>query len=189
MKIAFIIYNDMTTLDFVGVYDPITRLKTMGFLSDLEYDVCSRSPRVRSFEGLEIKVDKTPESLADYDYIVIPGGSGVAALMNDTVYLEWIRSVSSNAIVTALCGGVLVLGAAGMLQGKRVTTHPNHFKLVETFGALLSVDRVVEDGLIITAGGVTSAIDLGLYICEKLAGSDVRDKIQKQMDYPYYTAS
>ncbi|MGE5417928.1 MAG: DJ-1/PfpI family protein [Acidobacteriota bacterium] len=187
MKIAFIIYDDMTTLDFIGVYDPVTRLKTMGFIEDLSYEVCAINPIVRSFEGLEIKADSTPVDLAGYDYIVVPGGSGIAQLMNNDDYLAWIKSISTNTIVAALCGGVLILGAAGMLQSKKATTHPNHYKFIENFGAQLSTNRIVEDGRIITAGGVTSAIDLGLYLCEKIAGVEVREKIQRQMDYRNYT--
>jgi Transcriptional regulator containing an amidase domain and an AraC-type DNA-binding HTH domain len=77
MKIAFIIYDGMTTLDFVGAYDPITRLKTMGFINELEYDVCSNKKKIIASEGLEITADKILNNLSQYDFIVVPGGEGV----------------------------------------------------------------------------------------------------------------
>lgn len=76
MKIAFIIYDQMTTLDFIGAYDPITWLKTMGFINNLEYNVFPNKNRINSAEGLKITADKILNNLNEYDFIVIPGGEG-----------------------------------------------------------------------------------------------------------------
>lgn len=189
MKIAFIIYDGLTTLDFIGVYDPVSRLKTMGFMNELEYCVCAFKPGIRSFEGLNITPDLVKPLLSAYDWVVIPGGNGIMALLSDGAFLEWIKEAGNGerTNIAAVCGGVLILGMAGMLKGKKATTHLNHQEILKKFTGQVSQDRIVDDGNVITARGVTSAIDLGLYICEKIAGSDVREQIQRQMDYVNYT--
>ena len=88
--------------------------------------------------------------------------------------------------MVAVCGGSLLLGAAGMLRTKKATTHPGLSAPLQHLAREVSPDRIVDEGTVITAGGVTSAIDLGLYLCEKIAGKDVREKIWKQMDYRNY---
>ncbi|MDD1687600.1 DJ-1/PfpI family protein [Methanoregula sp.] len=186
MKIAFVIYDNLTLLDFAGVYDPLTRLKTMGFMDDLAYDVCARTERVRSSEGVELIADLVGNDLSSYDYVIIPGGDGIKGLMKDTEFLHWISAAYGKSTVAAVCGGSLLLGAAGLLRGKRATTHPNLTGVLKHFAGEVSTDRIVDEGNIITAGGVTSAIDLGLYLCEKIAGKDAREKIQVQMDYSCY---
>ncbi|MDP4092334.1 MAG: DJ-1/PfpI family protein [Bacillota bacterium] len=187
MRIAFIVYDDLTLLDFAGAYDPVTRLKTMGFLDDLEYDVCAMGEKVKSFEGLELIPNKVHNNLSVYDYIFIPGGNGVMKLFGDKDFMSWIKGVSSSTIVTAVCGGALVLGAAGFLSGKQATTHPEFMKYLYKFTDKVKDSRIVSDGNVITARGVTSAVDLGLYLCERIAGKEAREKIQKQMDYLSYT--
>lgn len=183
MKIAFIIYDGMTMLDFAGAYDPITRLKTMGFLYDLQYDVCAIKETVKTFEGLEVKPDKVDKPLTCYDYIFIPGGNGIAELMKDKAFLDWLSNISSETTMTAVCGGALLLGALGLLKDKEATTHPALMQFLKKFTDKVSDARVVDSGNIITARGVTSAIDLGLYLCEKIAGAEASQKIQIQMDY------
>ncbi|MDD1693877.1 MAG: DJ-1/PfpI family protein [Methanoregula sp.] len=186
MKIAFVIYNNLTLLDFAGAYDPITRLKTMGLVRNLSYDVCAKTERIRSSEGVELIAGRVGNDLSSYDYVIIPGGDGIKDLMKDPEFLRWISVASDTTTVTAVCGGSLLLGAAGMLRNRKATTHPQLMGFLEHFAGEVSHDRIVDEGCIITAGGVTAAIDLGLYLCEKIAGKDAREKIQEQMDYRCY---
>lgn len=183
MKFALIVYDDVTLLDFCGVYDPISRLKTMGFVPELEYHVCALKSPVRSFEGLEILPDEVGGSLEKYDYVFIPGGNGVGKLIGDASFLAWLRGISPQAVMAAVCGGSLALGAAGFLKGKPATTHPGLMQYLSRFTADVSQERVVDAGNVITARGVTSAIDLGLYLCKHIAGSEAAEKIRMQMDY------
>ncbi len=186
MKVAFILYDQVTLLDFAGLYDPITRLKTMGFCPDLEYVVASRTDQVRSSEGLLLIPDEIYTDLKSFDYVLIPGGDGVKELMKSPEYLGWISSAGPDTTIAAVCGGVLLLGAAGLLRDRKATTHPVMQEVLKHFAREVLIDRIVHDGRVITAGGVTAAIDLGLYITELIAGCDARMSIQKQMDYPYY---
>jgi cyclohexyl-isocyanide hydratase len=186
MKIAFVIYNGMTLLDFAGVYDPVTRLKSMGFLGNLRWDVCALTENVRSAEGAVLVPDRVENNLAEYDYVILPGGDGIKNLMQDKEFLRWITVAPDTATMVAVCGGSLLLGAAGMLRTKRATTHPQLMVFLRRFAREVSSDRIVDEGTVITAGGVTSAIDLGLYLCEKIGGGEAREKIQIQMDYRNY---
>lgn len=186
MKIAFILYNGVTLLDFAGAYDPLTRLKTMGFMPDMEYQVCARTERIRSSEGMELVADTVSPDLSTYDYVVIPGGNGVMDLLRDKTFLSWLAVPPEKTVIAAVCGGALLIGAAGLLRTRRATTHPALLKVLKRFAREVSGERIIEDNNIITAGGVTAAIDMGLYLCEKIAGRDVREKIQTQMDYACY---
>jgi cyclohexyl-isocyanide hydratase len=109
--------------------------------------------------------------------------------MQDREFLAWIAVASDTTVVAAVCGGSLLAGAAGMLRTRRATTHPRLMGALKNFAGSTSPDRVVDEGAIITAGGVTAAIDLGLYLCEKIAGKDAREEIRQQMDYPHYRVS
>lgn len=162
MKIAFVICNDVTLLDFAGDCDPLTRLKSMGFVPDLSWDVCARTPTVRSIEGTELVPACVGNDLSAYDYMIIPGGDGIKGLMRDPVFLRWISVASEKTTIAAVCGGVLLLGAAGFLRERRATTHPELQAILKNFAREVSTNRIVDEGCIITAGGVTSLIDLGL---------------------------
>ncbi|MFA6328356.1 MAG: DJ-1/PfpI family protein [Candidatus Micrarchaeia archaeon] len=187
MKIAFVIYDGMTTLDFAGAFDPITRLKTMGFVPDLEWDVCAFSEKVKSWEGLEILPSRVKNNLSGYDYVIVPGGNSIGTLVKDAKFILWLKNTDKDAKIAAVCGGSILLGVAGGLDGKKATTHPALIDYLRKFAKEVSNERIVDDGNVITARGVTSSIDLGLYICEKIAGEDIRKTIQKQMDYLNYS--
>jgi cyclohexyl-isocyanide hydratase len=166
MKIAFVIYDGMTALDFVGVFDPVTRLKTMGFLPDLEYDVCATIREVRDHAGLRLVAKRVCVPFDTYDMVVVPGGHATRALVDDGDFIGWLRTAEACQYKVSVCSGALLLGAAGFLRRKRAATHHDARAALAAYGATVVDDRVVEDGDVITAGGVTSAIDLGLYLVE-----------------------
>ncbi|SRR5579885_961330 len=183
MDIAFVIYNGMTALDFIGMYDPVTRLKTMGFMSDLRWDICAYTPEVRGGTGLLFTPTRVGTSLHDYTIVFIPGGFGTRKLVNDQEFIAWIKTAAPCLLKASVCTGALLWGAAGFLQGKKATTHPTAFSDLQPYCAQVLDQRIVDEGDIITARGVTSALDLGLYLCEMLAGHEVKEQIRLQMDY------
>lgn len=183
MKIAFIIYNGLTTLDFIGVYDPITRLKTMGFVSNWSWDICSYSIKVQDNTGLGLIATKIKESLQEYDMIIVPGAVVTRHLVDDTEFISWLQTAKSCKYKVSVCTGSLLLGAAGFLSSKIATTHPNAFAELAKYCASVVDKRIVDEGDVITARGVTSSIDLGLYLCEKFCGYDVKEQIRQRMDY------
>lgn len=183
MNIAFVVYNNMTMLDFVGVYDPLIRIKTMGFNSDFNWDICGFDKIITDNTGLEINPNKVAQSLDEYDMLVIPGGFGSRQLTRDEKFINWIKTSQKCKIKASVCTGSLILGAAGFLKEKCATTHPNAFKELEKYCLKVLNKRIVDEGNVITARGVTSSIDLGLYLCEKIMGSSIKEKIRLQMDY------
>jgi transcriptional regulator GlxA family with amidase domain len=185
MKIAFVVFNGLTTLDFIGIYDPLTRLKTMGFMPDLEWDICARTDIVKDDRGLVMVPTAIQEPLQTYDVLVVPGGYGTRTLIHDTNFIEWIQTAEPCKLKVSVCTGALLLGAAGFLKGKRATTHPTALRELTPFCQTVLESRIVDEGNLITAGGVSSGIDAGLFVVERLAGEETKAKIAKQMDYPY----
>lgn len=183
MKIGFVIYDGMTVLDFIGIYDPVIRLKTMGFMTDLAWDICSHSEKVLDGHGVELVPGQVNSSLAGYGMVIVPGGFSTRELVKDTAFLDWLKTAAPCKFKVSVCTGSLLLGAAGFLKNKKATTHPNAFEDVKKYCLEVVDQRIVDEGDVITARGVTSSIDLGLYLCEKLAGKEVKEKIRRQMDY------
>ena len=145
MKIAFVIYDGLTLLDFAGVYDPLTRLATMNFLDNLHWDVCAQKEKVQSSEGAVLVPERVNNNLAEYDNVIIPGGDGIKDLMQDKTFLRWIAVQSDTTIVAAVCGGSLLLGAAGVLRTKKATTHPNLMGVLQHFAREVVPDRIVDE--------------------------------------------
>ncbi|HXL72917.1 MAG TPA: DJ-1/PfpI family protein [bacterium] len=183
MKIGFVIYGGMTSLDFVGVYDPLTRLKIMGFLPDLSWDICSLNEWVTDSTGLTLKATVVSEPLGNYDLVIVPGGPIGRDLSKNEIFIQWIKTMESCPLKVSVCSGSLLLGAAGFLKGKKATIHPTRVDDLAPYCARVISQRVVDEGSVITAGGVTAAIDLGLYLCEKLSGPQALETIKRQMDY------
>lgn len=183
MKIAYILFNDCTLLDFIGIYDPVSRLRSLGYLPDLEWDICSYTSTIQDSFGLEIKPTKWKNDLSEYDAIILPGGLGSRGLLSNKEFIQWIQTAQYVQYKISVCTGSLILGAAGFLKDKKATTHFQAYELLKNYCSVVSIDRIVEDGDIITAGAVSSSIDLGLYLCEKWAGIDAKNEIRKKMDY------
>jgi transcriptional regulator GlxA family with amidase domain len=186
MKIAFIIYNGMTALDFIGVYDPLTRLKTMGFVKDLQRDICAHTAEVRDSTGLQFVPTRVGDTLSGYDMVIVPGGTGSRVLLDDAEFIEWLSTAGPCKLKVSVCTGALLLAAAGFLKGKKATTHRSAFKELMKYGVTVVDRRIVDENDVITARGVASSIDLGLYLCEKIAGKAAKERILEQIDYQQY---
>jgi len=184
MKTAFIIFDRMTRLDFIGVYDPLTRLKSMGLMPEFTWDICAMSEDVVNDKKLRIGPTVVGRPPSGYGLLVVPGGLGTRELRHDRAFVDWIRTSEPVKLKASVCTGSLLLGAAGFLKDKRATTHPNAFNELQQYCAQVVNDRVVDEGNVVTAGGVISGSDLGLHLVERFAGVEVRTRITTQMDYP-----
>lgn len=184
MKIAYILFNGITWLDFFGTYDSITRLKTLSYLPELSWDLCSFTPTVEDHLQLQVIPQKIKTSLSQYDAIIIPGGPGTRTLINNAETLEWIKTANQVKYKISICTGSLVLGAAGFLENKIATTHFNEYETLKPYCKEVSRERIVQDRNTITAGAVTSSLDLGLYLCKLWAGEEAEKDIRERMDYP-----
>lgn len=185
MKAAFVVFQRMTTLDFIGLYDPVTRLRSMQIMNEFDWHICAMTQSVVDDRGLRMEVDMVAKPLDGYDLVCVPGGFGTRALQHDRAFVDWLKTAESAQLKVSVCTGALLLGAAGFLQGRRATTHPSAYRELESYCRSVLHQRVVDDGEIVTAGGVSAAIDLGLHIVQKLAGAEARTRIADQMDYPY----
>ncbi|QIB74648.1 DJ-1/PfpI family protein [Halogeometricum borinquense] len=183
MRTAFVAFDDMTALDFVGAFDPLTRLDTMDLAPfPFEWNICARAETVTTTANLQFGADSVGESLTEYDIVVVPGGAGTRTLQEDDHFLSWLRTADPD-LLASVCTGSLLLGAAGFLDGQTATTHP---AATDELAAYCEVadERVVDEGGIVTARGVSSALDLGLYLVERLTDEETRKTVAEQMDYP-----
>ncbi len=183
MKIAYILFNEITLLDFVGFYDPIKNIKTKAFIEHLKWDLCATEKSIKDSFGLEITVDRVKPDLSDYDMVVVPGGYGTRALQYDEAFIKWLKTAKKCKYIVSICTGSLLLGAAGFLNERIATTNFNEYKLLEKYCKEVIKSRIVDDNNVITAGAVASSLDLGLYICEKLIGKEKTKEIRIGMDY------
>ncbi len=183
MKIAYILFDEITLLDLIGFYDPIKNIKTKGFMENLNWDLCATKKSIKDSFGLEIIVDKIKPDLSDYDMIVVPGGYGTRKLQYDIEFIDWLRTGENVDFIVSICTGSLLIGAAGFLKNKTATTNFNEYKSLEKYCERVAQARIVDDDNIITAGAVASSLDLGLYLAEKLIGKEKTEEIRIGMDY------
>ena len=134
--------------------------------------------------GAQLRAARYRPALDAFDVLVVPGGPGTRQLAKDDAVLDYLRSFPKNRLFASVCTGSLLLGATGRLEGKRATTHSSAIDDLAKFGATAVKDRVVDEGQIVTAGGVTAGIDLGLHLVRRLAGEGVAIAIAKQMEIP-----
>lgn len=185
-KIALIVFDNLTLLDLVGFYDPLARLRSMGYLPDLTWELCALEAEVRDNHGFLVRPDQVRPDLSGYDAIFVPGGFGTRPLQHDRDFVEWLRQARGADYHISVCTGALLLGAAGFLEGRRATTNASEYETLASYCGEVVREKVVVDGKVLTAGGVSSSLDLGLYCCEKWAGGEARREIQKRMDYRCY---
>lgn len=182
MHAAFCCFEGMTVLDFVGTYDAVTRLNRMDIMP-FHWDVCGPTDQIVA-NGLHLTVDRVRPDLGPYDLVFVPGGRGIDAVLQDQSIIDWIGTATGSRYVSSVCTGSVLLGAAGLLDGVVATTHPNAYERLSSYATVVD-SRIVHDGTVITGGGVSASIDLGLYLVAQLAGDRASEKIATQMDYPY----
>lgn len=176
---GMLVFPNLTQLDLAGPYEVLARLPG----ADTRLLWKNLDP-VRSEHGLTILPDTTFADCPQLDLLLVPGGPGINPLLEDREVLAFLRSAASGArYVVGVCTGSLVLGAAGLLQGKRAGTHWMSRDLLREFGAEPVAERVVVDGNVFTGGGVTAGIDVALTVAAEIAGRAVAEAIQLAIEY------
>lgn len=179
VRFGLLVFPNVQQLDLTGPYE------VFASASDTQVDLVwkNRDP-VTSVTGLGFTPTTTFDDCPQFDVLCVPGGGGINALLTDEVVLEFIRKQAKGArYITSVCTGSLVLGAAGLLTGKKAATHWNAMDFLPRFGATPVHERVVRDGNIITAGGVTSGIDFGLSVIAELFGQHEAEVVQLCLEY------
>jgi cyclohexyl-isocyanide hydratase len=179
MEIGFLVFPKVQQLDLTGPYEvlaswPAARVRL----------IAKSGAPIASSTGLVLTPDVTFETCPQLDVVCVPGGVGVNALLDDEEALAFLRRQATGArFVTSVCTGALVLGAAGLLHGKKATTHWASHDLLAAFGAIPVEARVVRDGALMSGGGVTAGIDFALTLVAELAGREIAEAIQLQLEY------
>lgn len=179
IDIGFLIFPGVTQLDFTGPLQVLARVPQARV-----HTIAKRNAPVASDCGLRLLPDCTFEGCPPLDLICVPGGGGVVDAARDGETLDFVRRQAARArYVTSVCTGAFVLGAAGLLKGKRAATHWAYTDLLPLVGAIPAKARVVRDGNLFTAGGVTSGIDFGLTVAAELTDETVAQSIQLGLEY------
>jgi transcriptional regulator GlxA family with amidase domain len=180
VQTAILIFDRLTALDAVGPYEVLRSVPGW----EVKF-VAKRSGEIRTDSGfLGLSADYNLEQAMSPDIVLVPGGGGSRALLADEHVLAWLREVdSSTTWTTSVCTGSLVLGAAGLLQGKRATSHWLALESLREFGATPIAERFVEDGKTITAAGVSAGIDMALHLVSREAGPEVAQAVQLGLEY------
>jgi putative intracellular protease/amidase len=180
MNIAIPIFDRLTALDAVGPYEVLSRLPgaTVHFVA--------AEPGLKRTENgmLALVADRALDALPNPEVLVVPGGYGTRALMEDDTMLSWLRRAHESSLwTTSVCTGSLLLAAAGILDGLDATTHWLALDALERYGARPVSRRVVEQGKVITAAGVSSGIDMALTLAAHIAGETLAQGIQLGIEY------
>ena len=180
MQIAIVLFDNCTALDAIGPYEVLSRMPGA--------DVCMVGERVgpvRTDTGmLALHVDATYGEVTEPDIIMVPGGYGQRAHRNGSALHTWLREADEHSTWTAsACTGSLILASAGLLTGRRATTHWLAYEDLAGYGAVPSEDRVVFDGKYVTAAGVSAGIDMALTLAASCAGEHVAQTIQLGIEY------
>jgi putative intracellular protease/amidase len=179
LDIVIPIYDDFTALDAVGPYEVLSRVG-----GRVRFVGVKPGPVVTDNGMLTVMAEASLADAAAPDVVVVPGGVGTRALTTDAVWLDWLRGVHATSTwTTSVCTGSLLLGAAGILDGLRATSHWLELETLRRYGAEPTGQRVVEQGKVITAAGVSAGIDMALTLAARLVGEDAAKAIQLGIEY------
>ena len=180
MKIAILLYDNFTALDAIGPYEVLRILPG----AEIQFVAKHTGVQRSDARSLGVVIEHDFATVRSADILVVPGGPGQAVAEHDAATLEWIRAIhATTQWTTSVCTGSLVLGAAGILRGLRATTHWMFQERLREFGAEPTLERVVEQGKVVTAAGVSAGIDMALRLVARIGGEDAAQGIQLAIEY------
>ena len=179
MQIAIPLFDRLTALDAIGPYEVLSRLPG----AEVVFVAAQPGPKRTDTGALALSAEHALSEAPEPDIVLVPGGSGTRDQRHDEL-IAWIqRTHQTSRWTTSVCTGALLLGAAGILEGLRATTHWLFFEELRQFGAEPTLERVVEQGKVMTAAGVSSGIDMALRLAQLIAGDDVAQAVQLSIEY------
>jgi len=185
-SIAIVIFEGAEELDFVGPWEIFTFIRHFDTEACEVFTVSERGGEVRSAKGLRVLSDYSFESAPKADIVLLPGGMGTRTEVDNPRMIEYIRRSAETAeLMTSVCTGSFLLERAGLLTGKRATTHWGSIDRFRALGTVTVVDdqRYVDEGNVITAAGVSAGIDMALYLVGRLWGPELARRVQKGVEY------
>ena len=194
IRVGFVMFDDVELLDFAGPFEVLWAARTRApdgkWVSAFEPVLLTERPgQIRTAQGVEIAVAQALADCPPLNVIVVPGGWGTRQQQRNPVLLDWLRARSADAgLTTSVCTGALVLGAAGLLDGRRATTHWQSLGLLRDSYPNVRVvedEHVVRDGQVLTSAGVSAGIDLALRVVEHYLGETAARTTARHIEYPY----
>jgi putative intracellular protease/amidase len=180
MDIVCLLFEGITALDIVGPYEVLQRLPE----ANVKFVARARGENRTDSKSLALIADYALDEVASADVLVVPGGFATRALEQDEALLAWIRAIDATTTwTTSVCTGSMLLAAAGLLVGKAATTHWASLDRLKEYGAIPTGRRVVEQGKIVTAAGVSSGIDMALTLVALIAGDEYAQGVQLGIEY------
>jgi putative intracellular protease/amidase len=178
--VAILLFENLTALDAVGPYEVLRGLPD----STVCFVAAEPGPKRTDHGALVMMAEHSLDDVPNPDIVVIPGGPGEAAVREDARVLDWIRAAhETSQWTTSVCTGSLILAEAGLLKGLRATSHWTALDVLRDYGAEPTLQRVVVEGKIVTAAGVSSGIDMALWLAAQIAGEEVAHAIQLAVEY------
>jgi cyclohexyl-isocyanide hydratase len=178
ISVVMPVYDGVTQLDFTGPHQFLSRTP------DLQIRVASLGGQSITADGLTFTNLEDLAAIASCDVLLVPGGGGCIAAIENDLYLEQIMRLGATArYLTSVCSGSLILGAAGFLNGRRAACHWAWRELLPIFGAIVDESRIVRDGNLLSGGGVTAGIDFVLALIAELCGQRVAEMVQLGLEY------
>lgn len=179
-EVAIPIFERITPLDAIGPYEVLARLSGV----DVRFAAVEAGPVQVDGNALQLVAEASLDELPRPDVVVVPGGFGTRPAVRDPRLVEWLREVHEHTSwTTSVCTGALLLGEAGILDGIEATTHWAQLEKLRAYGATPSKQRVVEQGKVITAAGVSAGIDMALLLAERIAGRTEAQAAQLYIEY------
>jgi len=182
VRVGILVFDGVEELDAVGVYEVLAKAKQIHPKLDLSVRFRAMKEQITGALGMKFLAHEVHHELSDLDLVIVPGGAGRKEVVEDPAFLKRLLDFGTEKPIASVCTGALILSAAGLLAGRKATTHQS---ARDELGAVADVveARVVEDGLVTTAGGVTASIDLGLHLLEKHFGPELAREVEERIEY------
>lgn len=184
ITIGILIFSQVEELDFVGPFEVLNYVNKIQPNSTKVLLVAETAEVICAFNGMKVIPDTTLGDCPDLDILVVPGGQGRFAAMQNIPIKEFIqKQMIAATYVTSVCTGAFLLAEAGLLAGKKATTYHTAFSELESYSVQVISSKVVQDGKIITAGGVSSGLELGFYLLKQLFGANLSQEVARKIEY------
>lgn len=182
MRVGILLFDGVEELDAMGVYEVLAKAKQLHPQLDLTVRTRARKETITAALGMKLLAHDVRADFGDLDLLIVPGGPGRKEVVRDPGLLGELLAFGTEKPIASVCTGAVILKDAGLLAGRKATTHRAAFE--ELRGSVdLVEDRVVEDGLVTTAGGVTASIDLGLHLLAKHFDPELAKEVAERIEY------
>ena len=184
LNVGILIFPGVEELDFVGPFEVLSYLNKVIPESTRMLLVSETSDSVKAYNGMRVLPDVTIETCPDLDILVVPGGKGRLIAMKNPHLIQFIKNQVPHArYIASVCTGAFLLAEAGLLTGKKATTYHEVLEDLSVYDVQVVTDKVVPQGQIITAGGVSSGIELGFYLLRELFGAQTAQQVARKIEY------